>query len=237
MNNYLTSPCTSVILPVHNGERYIIEALESVLDQDTCSSSEIIVVDDNSTDSTPEIVNSYGSKVRYIRLPECYGPGYARNIAIANSRGSYLGFIDHDDMWSSHKLSVQLEYLEQNTSIDFVISKMTTIVSPDMKWPKSLNQEYHLSDPVSLFLGTMLIRKEAFMKVGFFNSNLHMAEDVDWFSRASDAGLSRAEINEVLHTRRIHESNLSLNNSKNKKYLFDAIRQSVLRKHAKDQNE
>ncbi len=89
----------SVIMPAYNTEQYIGEAIASVLES-ADRLLELIVVDDGSTDGTAAIAESFGEPVRVIRQ-ENRGPSAARNVAMAAARGTYLGFLDSDDIWAA----------------------------------------------------------------------------------------------------------------------------------------
>lgn len=110
----------SVIMPVHNGAQFLREAIESALAQDY-TPVEIIVVDDGSTDATPQILASFGSRIRHIRQTNS-GAAAARNAALQASRGEYLAFLDADDLWLPQKLRVQIDYLGSHPDVDLVAS-------------------------------------------------------------------------------------------------------------------
>src|SRR5215207_5327759 len=101
-------PDTSVVIPVHNGERYLGESIQSVLDQGHAA-LEVLVIDNGSTDATADVTRTFSS-VRYIHLAE-RGLCKALNHGIEQCRGAFLGFLDADDLWSQNRLAVQLEVL------------------------------------------------------------------------------------------------------------------------------
>jgi len=106
----MSNPAVSVVIPVYNGENYLRLALESVLRQ-TFQDLEIIVIDDGSKDSTPDISQSFGERVRYVRQ-ENAGVAAAVNHGIRLARGRYFAWLSHDDLWAPEKLSAQLEALQ-----------------------------------------------------------------------------------------------------------------------------
>ncbi|HZM98290.1 MAG TPA: glycosyltransferase, partial [Pyrinomonadaceae bacterium] len=106
----MSNPAVSVVIPVYNGENYLRLALESVLRQ-TFQDLEIIVIDDGSKDSTPDIAQSFGERVRYVRQ-ENAGVAAAVNHGIRLARGRYFAWLSHDDLWAPEKLSAQLEALQ-----------------------------------------------------------------------------------------------------------------------------
>jgi glycosyltransferase involved in cell wall biosynthesis len=101
-----TTPNTiTAIIPVHNGERHLAEAIQSVLAQ-TLPPGEIIVVDDGSTDASAAIAQSFGAPVRVLAQPNL-GPAAARNLGLAHATGDLLAFLDADDLWTPNKLARQ----------------------------------------------------------------------------------------------------------------------------------
>src|SRR5258708_39227798 len=87
----------SVIIPTYNGFERLKTTIQSVLDQ-SFAPTDIIVVDDGSTDRTPEIASIYGDRIRYIRT-ENGGQQRARNHGVSISTGTWIALLDHDDMW------------------------------------------------------------------------------------------------------------------------------------------
>ena len=100
----MTGPLVSVIVPVHNGARFLAAALDSVAAQDY-GSMEILVVDDGSSDNSAEIAASY--RVRLLQQPN-RGVAEARNAGVAESSGELLAFLDQDDLWLERKVSRQV---------------------------------------------------------------------------------------------------------------------------------
>ncbi|MBI2833512.1 MAG: glycosyltransferase [Acidobacteria bacterium] len=98
-------PEVSVIIPAYNAAAYLAAAIDSVLGQ-TCQDFELLIVDDGSTDATPDIARSYGTRVRHVRQPKS-GVAAARNRGISESRGPWVAFLDADDAWLAPKLELQ----------------------------------------------------------------------------------------------------------------------------------
>ncbi len=115
MSDRRNPPLVSVVIPTYNCARYIGEAIESVLAQDF-EGREIVVVDDGSTDSTREVLGSFGSDVRCI-VQENRGAPAARNTGIRAARGQYIAFLDADDVWLPGKLRLQMEFLEGHPQV------------------------------------------------------------------------------------------------------------------------
>ena len=110
----------SCIVPVYNGARFLAEALESILAQ-TLRPTEIIVVDDGSTDATPAVGRAYSQHVFYVRQPNA-GPASARNLGIGFATGSFLSFLDADDLWHADKLARQMHALESNPTAGLCVT-------------------------------------------------------------------------------------------------------------------
>ena len=137
-------PQVSIVMPVFNGERYISEAIDSVLIQHN-SELELIVVDDGSTDSTLEIVNRFAdkdSRVRLITRPNSGRPAFPRNDGIAMARGEYLCFIDHDDIYDADRTRLLLDGLERNPEWVAVFHDLRLIDSEGNPF-----KETYLSEP------------------------------------------------------------------------------------------
>jgi glycosyltransferase involved in cell wall biosynthesis len=112
-----STPRVSVVMPAFNSERYIAEAIESVLNQDF-RELELIVVDDGSQDATPDLARSIGardSRLRLISQPNSGRPSIARNTGIAVAKGEYLTFLDSDDCWLPGRLAKLVDALERHT--------------------------------------------------------------------------------------------------------------------------
>lgn len=107
--------CTiSVIIPFYKNKNWLIEAIESVKQQ-VFEDYEIIIVNDGSTEDISDLESEYSS-IRFFTIMNS-GPGRARNFGIDASLGKYLAFLDSDDMWTSDKLSVQVEFMDRNNLI------------------------------------------------------------------------------------------------------------------------
>ena len=115
----IESPKISVVMPVLNGEKYLAEAIESILNQ-TFQDFEFIIVDDGSTDQTPEILRSYANKdsrIQIVTNPINRGIGYSRNRGIALSRGEYIANMDADDLCLPERFEKQVRFLDSHPDI------------------------------------------------------------------------------------------------------------------------
>lgn len=109
-------PDVSIIMPLYNCQAYMSESIDSVLNQ-TYSSWELILVDDNSTDSTLRVAKEFelsDQRIKVLELKNNSGAAVARNTAIALASGRYIAFLDSDDLWHEEKLSKQLSFMQDN---------------------------------------------------------------------------------------------------------------------------
>ncbi len=196
-----------MIIPVKNGGRYLAEAIESVLDQDY-RHIELIVVDGRSTDNTAEIARSY-DRVQYILQTDDPGIAAARNIGIEASYGEFIAFISSDDYWEKEKITVQVQHFINHPEIQYSITKVRFFLQPGSEIPRGFKPELLKKEVVGPMPETLLARKSLFQHVGFFDTNLSLLEDTDWFSRAKDSGVPMRVIDQVLLNKRVHQKNIS----------------------------
>lgn len=202
MNNL--DPLVSVIIPIFNRKCYLTEAIESILNQ-SIPPCEVIVVDDGSTDGSAEIVKGFAS-VLYHFQPN-YGVAAARNQGIELAQGNFFAFLDSDDRWMPNKLALQISAFAANPNLDVVFGHVHQFYSPELdekarqavRIPKEVIPGYHV--------GAMLIRREAFFQVGFFETHLKCGEFISWYLRAVDTGLQIKLLPEVVMQRRLHQTN------------------------------
>lgn len=111
----MEKPLVSIITPMYNGEKYLGEMIESVVNQ-TYNNWELVIVDDCSTDGSCKIVEKYikqDNRIRLIKQKKNAGPAEARRVSIKNAKGKYIAFLDCDDIWMSEKLEKQIGYMEK----------------------------------------------------------------------------------------------------------------------------
>ncbi len=201
-------PRISCIIPVFNCEAYIERALDSVLGQ-TTPVDEIIVVDDGSTDDTPQILHRYADSASVIRQSNA-GPAAARNRGIEASSGDLLCFQDADDEWLPGKIARQISHLAENTQADACITHIRNIWDESQEAEReSLKDHRSAQDPPGYVFQTLLAHRHAFERAGLLDESLRTAEDVEWYARARDAGLNIEVVPEVLVYRYLHGENTS----------------------------
>jgi glycosyltransferase involved in cell wall biosynthesis len=197
----------SVIIPVHDGEAYLADAIDSVLAQ-SVPPSEVLVIDDGSTDGSAEIAEGYRPPVRCIRNGR-RGPGAALNRGTRESSGEFVAYIDDDDLWTPRKLEVQLASLERDPDVELAFGRVEEFHSPDLapEWRERIPLREGIA--VGFTRGTMLVRRRALERVGGWLEDRTLGEFIDWYARAQDLGLRHEVVPEVVLRRRIHRRNYS----------------------------
>jgi glycosyltransferase involved in cell wall biosynthesis len=201
-------PTVSVVIPVFNGERYVAAAISSVLDQ-TRAPDEVIVVDDGSSDATPAVLASFGSRITVISQPNGGGAD-ATNRGVAAAAGDVLCFLDADDLWEPPKLAIQMDWLSTQPETEAVFGHVRQFISEDLDEETAQRLACPPSPQPGVSKITMAIRREAFDRVGAFDSSLRSVDFVDWFTRALDHGLKTEILPDVMALRRLHAANNGL---------------------------
>lgn len=220
-------PLVSAVIPVHNGERFLPQALRSVLEQDY-PRLEAIVVDDGSTDGSAAIARAHPG-VRCMSLPNG-GVAAARNAGIRASHGELLAFLDQDDAWLSGKLQTQVSYLLDHPDVGYVLARQRIFLEPGTPRPAWLPLELLEHDHVGYFPGTLVARRRVFDHIGLYEPEAPPAESADWFARARDAGIPMAILPHVLLQKRVHDGNQSHDVDKVRKGVLHALKASIDRK-------
>jgi glycosyltransferase involved in cell wall biosynthesis len=195
------------VIPVRDGERFLGAAIDSVLAQDH-RPLDVVVVDDGSTDRSAAIAEAYGGTVRLIRRTESGGPGAARNTGVREARGDYLAFCDADDLFRPTKLSQQLRELEAHPEAGLCLCTVENFWEPGLEAEREQYTRLGKLRGTHVFM-TLLVRRAAFDRVGWIDETRPVAEDVDWFMRASDLGVVERVIPDVLVDRRMHPASLT----------------------------
>ncbi|MDX1642677.1 MAG: glycosyltransferase family A protein, partial [Balneolaceae bacterium] len=197
-------PLVSVVIPVHNGEKFIEEAVENVLSQNY-PATEIIIINDGSTDNSDQIIRNLDTDVRYFSRQNA-GPSSARNAGIKDASGKYIAFLDVDDLWPENNLAHLVQQLEENEEIDIVRGYAQLF-----RDAKGGGKEF-LGNPkesYEYYIGAGLYRAEVFSKVGLFDLGLLFGEDTDWYNRAREKHIHIKWLDEVTLFVRRHGENMT----------------------------
>jgi glycosyltransferase involved in cell wall biosynthesis len=185
-------PKVSVVMAVLNGERFIDEAIQSVVDQ-TYKNVELVVVDDGSTDRTRERVELFRDRldVRYVRHDKPRGIAPSMNDGVRHAAGDLIAFLDHDDTWFPEFLETQTTYLAEHPDVGLVHCDFQTI-DPDGRvihqsiatWRGRRRPSGYVFPQLftdSFIVGnSVLIRKECFTRLGLFDESLRWGDYLMW---------------------------------------------------------
>ena len=213
MTNPGDRPTVSAVIPAYNAERFVGDAIESVLAQ-TVPVKECIVVDDGSTDGTAEIVRAFDAPVRLLQQ-ENRGVSAARNRGARESRGALLGFLDADDRWFPTRLDQQLDRLQTSPRAEAVVCATEIVdergvVLGEIRPDPDVTAEALLLCRASVVSvsSNLLIRREAFDAVGGFDESLSTSADWALTYRLVDRGTLET-LDEPLVSYRLHGHNMS----------------------------
>lgn len=184
------SPLVSVVIPAYNAERFVREAIDSVLAQ-TYPRLETIVIDDGSADETASVVASCGDRVTLHRQPNG-GVSAARNRGIELASGDLVAFLDADDVWHPEKIAAQVDLLVRSPQIGFVYTGYTVVdadltpVGDTLFAPpnRALRNTLLLEPPVIWVSSTCMFRSDLLEVIGGFDERLSTSADTDLALRA-----------------------------------------------------
>jgi glycosyltransferase involved in cell wall biosynthesis len=225
----VSSPLVSVLIPVHNGERFLGAALQSLFAQDY-RNFEAIVIDDGSDDGTAAVARSFPD-VRY-RHQANQGVAAARNAGLEMARGELIAFLDHDDLWPPTKLSVQVGHLVAHPSVGCVLGRQRLFFEPGIDPPAWLRRDPVYGDLGGIDFVSAVIRAEILRAVGGFDTAFRTGEDRDLLIRLREQGVEIAVVPEVVLHRRLHGSNLTYRSGASGHSLLKSLKSRIDRTKA-----
>ena len=185
----------SIIMTCNNGESFLKEAVESIINQ-TYPNWELIFYDNYSNDKSEKIIKNYKDKrIKYFRLNKLVNLGTIRKLAYSKCQGFFISFLDVDDYWSSYKLEKQIKRFEINDNIDVVYSNYYKIKDHTITKTKGVSCRGYCQDeiilsyikgaPLTAWL-TLMIKKSSIDKLEYsFDDKTHIASDFDLIIRLS----------------------------------------------------
>ncbi len=215
----------TVIIPLYNTEKYIVEAIESLINQ-TRRVDQIIVVNDGSTDSSISQLSKFPSLEIYQK--ENSGIVDTLNLGLSKATGDFIGFLDADDRYRNNKLEIQSDLLQKNKNVDVVFGgsinfKINPITQKEEILKKILGKGFNLG----------LYRRSVFEKVGNLILNPSLNYVIEWHDRANHFEIQNLSHNEIVYERRIHDSNTGiLNKEKHNLEYLNTIKASLDRRRA-----
>ncbi|WP_246124775.1 glycosyltransferase family 2 protein [Algibacter pacificus] len=216
INDNSLNPLVSVIIPMFNSEAYILDAINSVINQ-TYKNWELILVDDCSSDNTWHIINPFlklHPNIKLLKNSDNYGAAVSRNNGIQVSKGDYIAFLDSDDLWKPNKLEKQISFM-QNQECDVCFSSYDLI----NKEGNSINKR--IIALKTLTYSKLLKSNYIGNLTGIYNvTNLGKITTVNtrkrqdwllWLAAIKKSGKPAKGIQESLAYYRIHENSMSAN--------------------------
>jgi len=223
----------SAIITAYNSERYLSEAIESALAQ-TLPPDEIVIIDDGSTDGTAAVARGYGERVRYCWQAN-QGPGGARVSGIRESRGDVMAFLDADDIWLPRKMELQKAALDEDPELGIVFNHLVQFRSPDLT-PEAAARLVCDETPQSApLISGLMLRRSAYERVGPLRTDIK-PDFVDWYMRANDAGVRMRTLEDVLHKRRLHPANFTLQHKDVRREYLSVLKAALDRRRAAQQS-
>jgi glycosyltransferase involved in cell wall biosynthesis len=202
------------IIPAYNAAAYLREAVDSALAQ-VGVSQEVIVVDDGSTDATPQIIADYGDRIRSIMQPNA-GHVAARNRAATIAQGEWLAFLDADDCWAPTKLAAQLAAADDAALVyteRLNIGATSRVAARQGDFSRLPAGEVfeELLEGNFITVSSVLMRREWFERLGGFSAEPTGCEDWDLWLRCAAAGGRVAVVREPLTMYRLHPQSMTSN--------------------------
>jgi glycosyltransferase involved in cell wall biosynthesis len=206
------TPTISAVIPVHNGANYVADAIHSVLGQSHLP-IECLVIDDGSTDATPEVVRGFGGEVTYVHQNQ-QGVSVARNRGAQLARGDLIAFLDHDDIWLPSKLARQVQALQhEGAALAMCALDVIDEHGSSLRTQRLGAREELLSAMLTLDFNKVvacpsagLMRRQEFLRMGGFDPALSISQDWDLLLRTLLGG-DVAYVDEPLVRYRVHGAN------------------------------
>lgn len=232
----MSDPLVSVVMPVYNGEKYVVEAVESILAQ-TFTDYEFIVVDDGSTDSTPELLKPYIEQgVIVHRQSKNLGLVEALNTGWRMAKGAYIAIMHADDVSLPERLSEQVTYLQSHQAVGIIGSSVQMIERNSTNLDKVLVNSEPLVNGWEIFFAcplahpTVIIKKHLLELSGGYRQEMLSTEDYDLWARLSQMTLI-SNVKRVLLHYRVWDGSITANNKKRMEHQSTLICQDLVSKY------
>jgi len=228
-----STPLVSIVLPTYNGEAYLEQSIESCLTQ-SYKNWELIIVDDCSTDKTPEIINNFSEKeprIKVIRHQSNKKLPAALNSGFSDAKGKYFTWTSDDNYYAPDALSTLVSYLENNKEKDLVYTDFTMVDEQGEKIGERVTERPELLLERNVVGASFLYHRKIHEKLSGFNENKFMIEDYDFWLRALKH-FSFSRLHENLYFYRWHNKSLSLQ----KKKEIAQLHIETIQEHIKDLN-
>lgn len=215
----MVNELVSIITPVYNNSEFIKQTIESVQKQ-TYKNWEMIIVDDCSTDRTPELIKKISQKddrIKYIKLENNSGAAIARNKALSESRGRFIAYLDADDLWKKNKIQNQIDFMLAH-DYAFVCSNYEKIdinnkILKQVKIPKEINYKLFLRNTIIQTVGVMIDSRKTGREL-LMMPNVRRRQDAATWCQLLKSGFNCYGVPEFLSYYRVVPNSLSSNKIK-----------------------
>lgn len=218
----------SIITPTHNSAHFLKEAINSVIEQ-TYWNWELWVIDDNSSDSTPDLMSEFiknDKRINYLRIKKHIGSARTRNLGIRFANGRFIAFLDSDDMWLSHKLEKQIQFIyDKKAILSYTaykkINEEGKIISNAISIPEMVTYQDLLYSCVIGCLTAIYDRK----RLGkIYMPDIKRGQDYALWLKILKKGYVAYGLNEALALYRVRRASLSSNKLVKAKYQWKIYR-------------
>lgn len=230
-----TEPLVSIVIPCYNAERWVPKAIQSALGQ-TYVNTQVIVVDDGSTDGSLEVIKQFDGKINWLSTSN-RGPCAARNMGLKAARGEWIQFLDADDLLHPDKLTLSLKSCENYTSVEFVWAPHVSIgeeFSPngsEVRARKPLDTQVTLSTNALLAHyapSTAMFRRKFLERVGEWDESLKRWVDLEYHARIAALLPCYARLGKPLYFYRQHSGERISNSNRNHSNIHSALESLTL---------
>lgn len=230
-----STPLVSIAMPMYNGETYLREALDSILNQ-TYTNIDVIIIDDGSTDGSVGIVKSYDDpRIRFFQNDQNRGVSYTRNRAIDLTKGEYLAWMDCDDISLPKKIELQVAFMESKPNIAVCGTSYLRFFVDEIFYQDIAKTDHEeirtnfIFRPATIFMPTAMLRTSVLKEENIrFDESLPMAEDYDFFQRLCEVRQS-SNLTEVLFHYRDNPESIT-NTFKKKKHERFRLQQKLYKR-------
>ncbi len=221
-----------VIVPVHNGARFVRRAIGSALEQRFAGALTIWCIDDASTDDSIEVLIAAAAadeRIKVLRNDRNQGVAATRNRGVRETSAEFIAFLDQDDRWWPDKLERQLAAIEAEPALGYVVGLQQIELDEGQERPAWTRAEWFERLQLGYLPSTLLVRRTTFLELGYFDESMcHGGDDTDWFLRARRRGVPHRMLDVPVTTRHVHHSNVSSQFGSNEELL------AVVRRHIAD---
>ena len=218
------TPDLSVIMPVRDAERFVGDAIASVL-AGAEGLLELVVVDNRSRDASAAVAAGFGAPVRVTRLPRGGGPSVARNAGLELARGRLIGFLDSDDLWAAPPPDPRRAALAADPAVGVAMGRCQPVAAAPDGTLRNVLAPYQAGQ-----LGAALFRRGVFEQVGAFDPAADNAEDLDWFLRARHAGVRIERVGDVVLRYRLRNGSITSDRAAVQRATMRSVRSAIERR-------